>query len=974
MFQDTTFWIWGAENAREHNRFVRFRRRLTVTGAVSNATLKITADARYEVWINGNWIGNGPPRSWPSPWPVDEYDIGAHLREGENLVAVRVHHFGIGTFQYLHNEAGLRCELNWSDQNGAHFVGSDASWSCHDDERFAARVPRISCQQGWEEQFDAREENGDWTRDLEGFDWPLARVLEEDPHPILEARTIPFLTQERIAPARFLGAQAVQTTDVIWSLQMRELLNSDDKSANMLRGRVLIATHIWSSEKQEIEIHAPHHPIAWKLNGESLSFDAAFSQPTDAGIARATLQAGWNHLLGKLPEMAHEWAPVLNFWTPQRVRFAARPDEAQTESPWLSLGPFESPCDDASDAGTARPHYICAREVHPDAKAARFYEIWERGALSEAEISAPITRIVPASMVCETDIFALCTSERVVPDVEVQLENAPALCAENNDWTTIFPPPTGDARLLLDFGDEVVGPLQWEVEAGDGAILDWHFFEFIQKDGRINLCEGMNNTLRYTCREGRQSYRSFVRHGFRFAWLSVRSDAPVKIRGIRAIFNTIPDLQIGRFECDDALLNQIWRVGARSVRCCAEDTYTDCPSYEQTHWVGDARNEALVDWVVNGDARLSQHSWIQAARSLERSPLVEGEVPSAWEVVLPAWSFLWMRWGREIWDIGGDRSFARHALPFLERNARGIAENVGGDGLFRFAGWNMFDWAPMDTPASGAVTHLNCLAVLGLRETAQIARDLGETELATRWTELAQGLSDAVNRHLWDENRGAYADCLRSDGTLSPVLSQQTQTAAFIAGVASDHSSERAARCRAILDEAPPGFVEAGSPFFMFFVLEALAREERGVELVQTIRDYWGLQTQAGATTFWETYFAPSNLEHGASQINGASLHRLTRSHCHGWSAAPTYFLSTYVLGVQSGGAGFSPLVIAPHAVDLAWCKGAVPTPHGVVEVSWKNEKGAPFELEVSAPQGLEVQVRLPRAGMARVNGEVVNG
>lgn len=100
------------------------------------------------------------------------------------------------------------------------------------------------------------------------------------------------MTQERIAPARFLGAEAVSTADFIWSLQMRELLHPDDKSANILRGRLLIATHIWSPEAQEIELHAPHHSIAWKLNGEPLSFDAAFPQPTDAGIARATLHAG----------------------------------------------------------------------------------------------------------------------------------------------------------------------------------------------------------------------------------------------------------------------------------------------------------------------------------------------------------------------------------------------------------------------------------------------------------------------------------------------------------------------------------------------------------------------------------------------------------------------------------------------------------------------------------------------------------
>jgi alpha-L-rhamnosidase len=110
-----------------------------------------------------------------------------------------------------------------------------------------------------------------------------------------------------------------------------------------------------------------------------------------------------------------------------------------------------------------------------------------------------------------------------------------------------------------------------------------------------------------------------------------------------------------------------------------------------------------------------------------------------------------------------------------------------------------------------------------------------------------------------------------------------------------------------------------------------------------------------GASTFWEMWSGREG--------------RLTRSHCHAWSAAPTYFLTTYVLGVRPGGPAFSPVVIEPHPGDLTWCRGVMPTPEGDVEVQWENPADGPFVLRVSAPEGADLDIRLPREGTLTVNG-----
>jgi hypothetical protein len=262
-------------------------------------------------------------------------------------------------------------------------------------------------------------------------------------------------------------------------------------------------------------------------------------------------------------------------------------------------------------------------------------------------------------------------------------------------------------------------------------------------------------------------------------------------------------------------------------------------------------------------------------------------------------------------------------------------------------GWNLFDWAPMDTPSDGVVTHINCLASLGLKQCAQLARDLDDDAKARDWESAARGLADAVNKHLWSEKKGAYVDCIRADGSLSTVFSQQTQTAAYISGVA---TGDRAKKCGAIMHDPPSGFVKAGSPFFMFFLLEALVQEKNFDAMIDTIRSYWGKQIDAGATTFWEMYH------------DGAA--RLTRSHCHGWSAAPTFFLTQHVLGVQPAEPGYATVRIAPRPGKLSHAKGTVPTPHGPVVCAW-SQTDKSFELSAELPPGVPVRVELP------VNGAV---
>ncbi|MBM4039377.1 MAG: alpha-L-rhamnosidase [Planctomycetes bacterium] len=930
-------WIWAEGELPSRNAFVAFRRRFPCEGGP--ATLHVTADSRYVAWFNGVWLGSGPVRCWPGHWRYDTYDLTPWLRKDDNVLAVLVNHYGEGTFQYIAGPPGLLAQI---EMPGATIMTSP-SWRAAAAPGYVTAAPRISVQEAFEEQFDARQAEP-WTQlDFDDRSWPAAVDLRgpyAGPHFGLAPRDIPFLTQEPVLPKRLVSVEAVRSVPYRFTIYAKPYVAPSDHSSNFVFAHYYLATQVWSRRNARVTFHIPHkHPGPLKVNGKLAEGD------------RATLKAGWNTLVARadahhLPEF------VIALDGPPGLRFSAWGD-VLFGTPWAVVGPFELREDQKRQA--AEHMDASAVLVGPMSNTATCEAgeaFWESCDVAAQHPHRYFQGVRPEHLP-EANAFVQAATDRVVPG-DVRVENADGL-GSGSDWTTVHPTADGsDVRLLLDFGHELIGPHAFEVAAPEGTILDFHNFEFIQPDGRHNLAEGMNNSLRYICREGIQSYRSIVRRGFQYSYLILRNmTGPVKLRGVHALFSSYPQSRRGSFACSDAQLDRIWQAGALTLRCCAEDTYTDCPTYEQTHWVGDARNEALIDWAVNGDPRLWFHCLEQTGHSLDRSAVTESHVPSAWQNVLTAWSLLWMRSCREYVLFTGDRERGLALLDFVRRNVEGLAKHINAQGLLDIRAWNMFDWAPMDTPSRGVVTHQNCQLVHALRDAAELATWLRKATLARSWRKMAAALSDAINAHLWSDEKQAYTDCLR-DGKHSPVFSQQTQTAAYIAGVA---RGARGRRCWEIVQTPPEGFVRAGSPFFEFFLLEGYLREGRHQDFLDTVRRDWGRMIDLGATTFWETWSSTSD--------------RLTRSHCHAWSAAPTFFLSTHVLGVRPGGPGFEPVLVEPHPCGLTWCRGTMPTPRGDVEVQWENEDGKPFALRVRAPEALAIRAVLPREGTFLLNGRL---
>lgn len=411
------------------------------------------------------------------------------------------------------------------------------------------------------------------------------------------------------------------------------------------------------------------------------------------------------------------------------------------------------------------------------------------------------------------------------------------------------------------------------------------------------------------------------------------------------------------FDSDDAVCNRFWQVGARTVDVCSSDAFMDCPGREQRAWIADAYVEILVSLVTNPDPRLVQHHLTLTSNSRRADGLLAGAAACDFAqsgLPTPEYSLHWIRSLAAFWMYRGDEAAVRDLRPIADAVIERYERMRGASGLLEeISGWVFIDWAQVERDtvigAHDALYAAALRAYAGLPGASDVSGLLQKTTRAFE--------------QLWDAERHAYVDAIGARGR-GRRLSQHTNAAALLAGIVPE---ERIARLvNRIVDPAseggrlvvtaypgslaspdlipnfqyaaPENFdterdVVAAQPWFCRFLHEALFLHGR-TDLVLASLLRW--PDDAGNGTFQEFW--------------GAESGRTSR--CHGWSASPTFDLTSYILGVRPMSPGYGRAVVDPHLGTLRRARGRVPTPLGWLEAAVDDRTA---RLEV--PEGMVVEV-----------------
>jgi hypothetical protein len=502
-------------------------------------------------------------------------------------------------------------------------------------------------------------------------------------------------------------------------------------------------------------------------------------------------------------------------------------------------------------------------------------------------------------------------------------------------------------RLVLDFGKELSGRV-------DAASVDFPAGASIEVGTGESVGEALEKP--YTRAKLDAANRFGPYSAFRYVVLTLKAGVVLAVpNGIVADHLYYPVNYAGRFDCSDPLLTKIWYTGAYTAHLCMQQDIWDAPKRDRARWMGDLH----VSGEVINDAFLDRFLMEQTMDRLRKD--AQGgqpadKLPRQHVNGIPGYTCAWIAGLADFYRHTGDLAYLKSQHQALVTMLEYMRGEIGPDGIFanKYKQWPFVDWAPKfngDSPEARAATHL--FYVKAIREAVFLLHALGDNEAAklnNGWAELLE--------------IAAQAKLVRADNTFGDR--RQENAMAIYSGVA--NAEQRRKIYAAIFRPGAPAWDYQATPYYNNYVIYAMSLAGHTPEALDFVRKYWGGMIAEGATTFWEGYDPKWDKHNAHIHLQADDGEGYFVSLCHGWSAGATSWLTDRVLGVRSTGAGFSTCVIQPELADLKWAEGAVPTPHGPIQVHF-DRTASGLHARVSVPNGVEAIVTIPGRSPVTVSG-----
>ena len=158
------------------NRHILFRKKFALD-SFKTAVINITADDYFKLYINGKFVMQGPPPSYPNAYLYMQKDVSEYLRSGKNVIAVHTYYQGLINRVWVSGDLreSFWCELL---VDGKVQVSSDESWKCSDHTAYSA-CGVFGYDTGFAERYDGRaKEVGFEKIDYNDEAWQNASVYE----------------------------------------------------------------------------------------------------------------------------------------------------------------------------------------------------------------------------------------------------------------------------------------------------------------------------------------------------------------------------------------------------------------------------------------------------------------------------------------------------------------------------------------------------------------------------------------------------------------------------------------------------------------------------------------------------------------------------------------------------------------------------------------------------------------------------
>ena len=538
---------------------------------------------------------------------------------------------------------------------------------------------------------------------------------------------------------------------------------------------------------------------------------------------------------------------------------------------------------------------------------------------------------------------------RTIPQMEEKMQRMAVVRSkegnkENSDFLKGAHPltvaPHTKKSILIDQCFETIGYPVLKMSGGKGAKIKLTYAEALfdskGQKGNRDVVEGKTVKgffdIFYPDGGKERSFSPLWLRTWRYIQVYIETgDEPITLDDFYGIYTGYPFVQKASFASNDSSLQDIWKVGWRTARLCAGETYFDCPYYEQLQYEGDTRIQSLISLYNTGDDRLMRKAINDFYISRVPTGLTQGRFPSSRLQVIPPFSLFWVSMLHDYWMLRQDDAFlnkyldaANLVLRWYEQHIDSTKEMLGPMDWWSFVDWN--DAFPGGTPPGANDGHSAVITLqfaYTLRQAAEVFNYFGRKEDAAHFSQLADQLSKSVYDHCFDKAKMVMAD--------TPEENSYSQHASIMAILANaiPAADEQKVMKNILYDTS----LSQATFYYRFYLTRAMVKAGMA-DLYYSQLTPWRDMLKIGLTTFAEK---PDP----------------TRSDCHAWSASPEYDFLATICGIMPDAPGFKKVKIEPALGELTHVKGTMPVPDGMITVTLTRKDKNGIEGEIILPEKL---------------------
>lgn len=476
-----------------------------------------------------------------------------------------------------------------------------------------------------------------------------------------------------------------------------------------------------------------------------------------------------------------------------------------------------------------------------------------------------------------------------------------------------------DGFIVLDFGTELAGSIRLLAFKGSEKVR-LRLGESVAE--ACSEIAGGTATNDHAVRDGifcvpTFSDQTFFNSGFRFLRIDCL-DGELALKSAVAVYTHYAGEQIGSFECDNGLINDIFNTAARTVMLNLQnDMIWDGIKRDRLVWIGDIHPEMLAATHIFGKVEN-----IERALDFIR----DGTPLPKWMNDFPTYSMWWLIILYDYYMMTGEREFVLSSMNYVLELSAQINKCVADEGALDLD-FFFLDWPTHDKPDEKPGVH--AIALIAMDSAVRLCSDLG----------IKNEAAEAAARKLRKYNKAAQ-------------VSKQAIAMQLLAGYKADAERLTSFGCTGM------------STFMSYYILQAVHQTAGGKTALEMLSEYYGGMLKLGATTFWEDFdinwlnnAAPITRlpEKGEIDVHGQygayCYIGYRHSLCHGWSSGPIAYIMRLIMGFEPLAAGCKRVRIRPDLCGLKFANAKIPVPGGVIEVHAK-EGAKPI---IKAPRGIKV-------------------